>query len=314
MKNIWHLLLISVFFILVLSACGETASEKSNTEQISSDLQSSKKYISTVLEYQNEASGTDRVSTDTAAIDFSNANDGYVMVQYSGTTEKKIKAIVSGPQDDYTYSVATGKWLALPLSQGNGTYRVSLYENIEGTKYAQVLTAEFEVKLTDEFAPFIRPNVFADYSAAPNSVYKARELTDGKEDNLEKVDLIYDFVTKTLTYDTELAKTVKSGYIPDMDQVLSKGSGICFDYASLMTGMLRASGVPCKLVVGYVGDLYHAWISVWVDGQGWIDNAIYFDGTKWERLDPTLASAEKYKLQVSQFVGDGTNYSAKYYY
>ena len=50
--------------------------------------------------------------------------------------------------------------------------------------------------------------------------------------------------------------------------------------------MLRSLGVPCKLVVGYAGaskPAYHAWISVWTEKTGWIDNAIYFDSTGWHQ-------------------------------
>ena len=32
-----------------------------------------------------------------------------------------------------------------------------------------------------------------------------------------------------------------------------------------MTGMLRSQGIPSKLVVGYAGTAYHAWISVWTE-------------------------------------------------
>jgi len=72
-----------------------------------------------------------------------------------------------------------------------------------------------------------------------------------------------------------------------------------------MTGMLRSQGIPCKLVVGYVGTAYHAWISVWSSDQGWIDGVIYFNGVAWQRMDPTLAST-----------GGNTavNYTVKYIY
>ena len=57
-------------------------------------------------------------------------------------------------------------------------------------------------------------------------------------------------MVNNITYDTELAETVKSGYLPVLDKVLESKKGICFDYAALMTGMLRSQSVPCKLVVG----------------------------------------------------------------
>ena len=125
---------------------------------------------------------------------------------------------------------------------------------------------------------------------------------------------MYDFVVKNLTYDTEKAKTVKSGYLPILDDVLESKTGICFDYASLMTGMLRSQGVPCKLVVGYAGTAYHAWISVYSEETGWVDGAIYFDGTTWQRMDPTFMSSGKGSANIKKFVGDGSNYTQKYLY
>lgn len=104
---------------------------------------------------------------------------------------------------------------------------------------------------------------------------------------------VYDFVIQNITYDKQLAATVQSGYLPVLDSVLEKKTGICFDYAALMTGMLRSQGVPCKLVVGYAGTAYHAWISVWSEKDGWIDGVVYFDGTSWQRMDPTFAANGK---------------------
>jgi transglutaminase-like putative cysteine protease len=153
-----------------------------------------------------------------------------------------------------------------------------------------------------------------DYSSAPKTVAKAAELTAGKTDPLEKVQAVYEYVVKNITYDKKLAASVQSGYLPVLDSVLAKKTGICFDYASLMTGMLRSQGVPCKLVVGYAGTAYHSWISVWSDETGWIDAAIYFDGTAWHRMDPTFASSGKQSESIMKYIGDGSNYTVKYLY
>lgn len=134
---------------------------------------------------------------------------------------------------------------------------------------------------------------------------------------MEKVEKVYSFVVGNLTYDRELARNVKSGYLPDLDQVLAKGKGICFDYAALMTAMLRCQGIPCKLVTGYVGTenpAYHAWISVWSEETGWVDGAIYFDGSAWQRMDPTFASTGGSSEAMIEYIGDGNNYAVKYFY
>ena len=81
-----------------------------------------------------------------------------------------------------------------------------------------------------------------------------------------------------------------------------------------MTGMLRSQGVPCKLVVGYAGESYHAWINVWSEESGWMDAAIYFDGHSWQRMDPTFASTGKSSEKIMKFIGDGENYNPMYFY
>ena len=91
-------------------------------------------------------------------------------------------------------------------------------------------------------------------------------------------------------------------------------TGICFDYAALMAAMLRSQGVPVKLVVGYTGNVYHAWLNVWSEKDGWVDNLIYFDGKVWKLMDPTFASSGKQSASIMQYIGDGANYTAKYLY
>ena len=160
----------------------------------------------------------------------------------------------------------------------------------------------------------LRPSQYVDYGVAPNAVAKAEELTKDKTDTLAKVTAVYEFVVKNLTYDKQMAATVQSGYLPVLDTVLAKKSGICFDYAALMTGMLRSQGIPCKLVVGYAGTAYHAWISVWSEETGWVEGVVYFNGTTWQRMDPTFASTGKQSEAVMRYIGDGTNYTVKYLY
>ena len=249
-----------------------------------------------------------------ATIDYSNTKDGYVMVQFTDTTTKKLKVQVAGPTTTYTYDLPASGWTTYPLSDGNGDYKVTVLENTSGNKYAVLLSVSFKVTLADEFAPFIRPNQYVDYGGAAKTVEKAEELAGKLEDPLKKVEEIYKFVVNTLTYDKEKAATVKSGYLPVLDDVMEAKKGICFDYAALMTGMLRSQGVPCKLVVGYAGTAYHAWISVWTKETGWVDGVIYFDGTAWQRMDPTFASSGKGSEAIMKYIGDGKNYTTKYLY
>ena len=265
------------------------------------------------------ASGTRVEKSGQAVVDYSNTQDGYVMVKCSSS--KRMKVRVLGPsyavnETKYTYDLSSGVWTTLPLSDGNGAYKVVVYEETtpNSSKYATVLTASFSVTLKDEFAPFLRPNQYVNYENSTNTLALAAELCDGVTDPLQKVSVVYNYVVKNLTYDKAKASSVKSGYLPVLDNVLAEKKGICFDYAALMVGMLRSQNVPCKLVVGYAGKAYHAWVSVWTEEAGWVDGAIYFDGTTWQRMDPTFISSGKNSADIQKYVGNGSNYNTMYLY
>ena len=247
-----------------------------------------------------------------ACIDYSNTDDGYVMIRYTGESQQRLKVQVKGPASTYTYNLPQGQWEAFPLSDENGQYQVTVYINVVDSKYAVLLSEMIEVDMEDEFEPFLRSNQYVNFDAAPNTVAQAVALAGGMANPLDKVSAVYHYVTGTISYDTALAATVTSGYLPQLDSVLARKSGICFDYAALMTGMLRSQGVPTKLVVGYAGSAYHAWINVWSESTGWVDGVIYFDGTSWKRMDPTFAASGG--AGILDYIGDGTNYSAKYFY
>ena len=70
---------------------------------------------------------------------------------------------------------------------------------------------------------------------------------------------------------------------------------------------------PTKLEVGYSGEAYHAWISVYLHEVGWVDNIIEFDGKDWSLMDPTLAASNS-ASSVKKYIGDGSNYTVKYSY
>lgn len=274
-------------------------------------LQEPPKPASVVL--MPEASGLLEQRCEEAVIDYSHTENGYVMVRYTAQTDKRLKVLVKGPGITYAYDLPVDEWTTFPLSDGNGAYTVGIYSNVTGNKYAVVMTAEITAEMSDEFAPFLRPNQYVNYTVAPETVALGANLCVGLEHPLEKVAAVYDHVIHHFSYDNEKAKTVTSGYLPELDSVLAEQKGICFDYAALMTAMLRSQEVPCKLVVGYAGSTYHAWISVWTEENGWIDGAIFFDGHAWKRMDPTFASSGEGDPEIMEFIQNGT-YTAHYLY
>ena len=262
------------------------------------------------------APGTAVAQNEYAAIDYSNAQDGYVMIAWLVGGSEKIKVQTTGPSGTtYTYNLSsTGAYETFPLSDGSGSYSVLVLRNTTGTKYAVMHTATVEAQLTDEFAPFLHPNQYVNYSDASQCVALAKTLVADTTDEVGRVGAIYHWVVENIRYDKALASSVESGYLPNLDAVLQKKSGICFDYAALMTAMLRSQDIPTKLVVGYTGNVYHAWINVYSKENGWIDGVISFDGKSWKLMDPTFASTGNSSDEILQYIGNGSNYDAQYLY
>ena len=248
-------------------------------------------------------------------LDASNTKEGYLMVQYSGTNPKIKVQITKANGVTYTYDLNARKaYEVFPLSEGDGTYTIKVFENISGTKYSQAFSKAVEVKLTNGFLPFLYPNQYVNFGTGSTTVAKGLEVTKGADTQLKKVEKIYSYVVTNMTYDKEKAATVKSGYLPEVDRILAMKKGICFDYAAVMATMLRSQNIPAKLVVGYAGQAYHAWINVYTKETGWVDAMIYFDGDKWHMMDPTFASSAKKSKEIMKYIGDGKNYTSKYTY
>jgi hypothetical protein len=253
-------------------------------------------------------------SNDKASIDASNAAEGYVMLKYTGGKNVPIKVqITKKGGEDYTYNLKSdGTVEVFPFSVGDGDYTINIFENISGSKYALAFGKTINVKLRDSFLPFMYPNQYVNFSAGSEAVKQAASLVSGKSTDLEKLDAVYQYVVKNFTYDKVLAKNAPTGYVPNVDAVLKSKKGICFDYAAVMSAMLRSQNIPCKLVIGYAGTAYHAWVNVFIENIGWIDKAIYFDGDKFSLMDPTFASSSKSSPDIYKFIGDGSNYKVKY--
>lgn len=273
-------------------------------------------FAATIPSKADPKSNVTVLSNDKATVDISNLSEGYVMVKYTGEKDVRIKLQIMKETDStYTYNLNNdGEYETFPLVEGDGTYDFRVYENTRGTKYATILSKSVDLTLRNEFLPFLYPNQHVNYSEKSTVCDKAAQLCKDKKNSLNKLDAVYDYVVGNLTYDYDKAKTVKSGYLPDIDAILKSKKGICFDYAAVMTAMLRSQDIPCQLVVGYAGEIYHAWINVFIVGTGWIDHAIYFDGTSWKRMDPTFASSANSSDEILEYIGNGTNYTQKYIY
>lgn len=264
-----------------------------------------------------EASGTITYGNEATTIDASHLDQGYIMANYTGTCPK-VKLQIVGPNSyKCTFNLNTAEFQAFPLTAGDGSYSVTVYENVIENEYVVCYAANLNVSMPDPFSPYLSPSYYVSYSAGTYAVELAAELCEPAASDLDCVSLIYNYVIENISYDYDKAEQITSGalatYIADIDGTLSSGKGICLDYAALMACMLRSQRIPTRMEVGYASTAYHAWISVYITDIGWVNGIVEFDGNSWSLMDPTFAVSSS-EEELREFIGDGSNYSVKYIY
>lgn len=322
-KNGFFILLLTLLFLcLPLSACdsgdrpalADSAQDPPQTDEKElspgSVAEASGVRSSTPVVLTGSADGTVTYGNASVTIDASHTADGYLMISYTGSNPKVKLQITGEDETTYTYNLHGG-YETFPLTSGNGTYRIGIFENIEGTSYSTLFTQDLVADISNEFGPYLYANQYVNFTADSATVAKGAELAASAADDLAVIECVYNYIITNFTYDYDKAANVESGYLPDVDTILASGTGICFDYAAVMAAMLRTQRIPTRLEVGYVGDVYHAWISTYIHGQGWINGIIHFDGNTWELMDPTFASTSS---SPKDFLTDRSDYLTKYVY
>ena len=312
-KGKFILLPILLCMSLVFCSCGAENKQSggdSATKQSESSQDTKGSRDNTPVVLTGQADGTVTYGSEGVTIDASHISEGYIMVSYTGTNEK-VKLQITGPDEVvYTYDLH-GDYETFPLTAGSGSYTVGVFENIEGTSYSTLFTQTIDVKIDDEFGPYLYANQYVNFNGDSKVVEKAEELSKPCNDDLEVIEQVYNYMISNFTYDYDKAESVQSGYLPDVDEVFEAQTGICFDYAAIMAAMLRSQRIPTRLEVGYAGDVYHAWISTYIEEQGWVNGIIQFDGKNWELMDPTFASTSS---KPEDFITNTDEYITKFVY
>lgn len=132
----------------------------------------------------------------------------------------------------------------------------------------------------------------------------ARELRDSVDSDAAFVDAVLDWFNRE-----PYVYTLRPGRLASRDSIdqfmFQTRRGFCEHYASAFVFMMRAAGVPARVVAGYQGGEInpvnktvivhqfdaHAWAEVWLQGEGWV------------RADPTAAVApQRIEMGLEQAV------------
>ena len=289
---------IILIFVFLLSASGCSSSgTKSEEPPVYSPLQ--------VL--VPEAPGKEILGSSPLTLDISNITQGYLTAVSDSQDQKMNVQLTDENGTVYSYFISPGESAVIPFSSGSGNYQICCYQQIDGTQYAALFANTLEVSLENEFLPFLYPNQYVNFSPESEASKLALSMVSEDTSDVDALQAIYDYVTENLTYDYDLADTVESGYLPDVDATLESKKGICFDYAALTAAMLRSRDIPCKLQIGYSGTVKHAWVSVYIRSKGWVDKAVEFSGDSWSRMDPTFDSNSDDEETIQQYIRNDDN-------
>jgi len=230
---------------------------------------------------------------DEAHVDYSNASDGYITAKYIGDTSRKSKLLIScGGQGQNFTLVPTLK--VFPLCFGNGVYQIKVMQQVNGTKYRQVLAFSHTVVMPNPLSPWLYPNTYTDFNQDSKCVAVASEICANTSTDAEKFAIIYQWIIDNIDYDMALAERVRveTWWLPNPDEVVVTGKSICWGYASLLAAMCRSQSIPCKIVVGRVkGGVKHAWNETYI-GSMWRRTDITFDDMSGWRANQSFTDAD----------------------
>ena len=91
--------------------------------------------------------------------------------------------------------------------------------------------------------------------------------------------------------------TLSPGVLPKDDPLdfflFSSHRGFCEHYAAAFTTLMRAAGLPARIVIGYQGGEYNSWGGHYLirqsDAHAWSE--VWVDNKRWQREDPTAVVA-----------------------
>lgn len=234
-------------------------------------------------------------------LDKSRLEQGVISINDKGAkfiSPKPLKVMISKDGEKYSYDVNENN--NFPLQGGDGEYRIDVLEKVSGKMYKVLSREEVQVVMPDKHAVYLQSIQLIHWDESMEPVKRAAELTAKAKSDQEKLTAIYKDVVNRVSYDYEKARTVKSAYIPSIEESYASRQGICYDYASLTAAMLRSVGIPAKLVMGYKADLqeYHAWNEVYLEESGqWVTIDTTYDAMQARNKVPGVMVKEEREYQ-----------------
>jgi transglutaminase-like putative cysteine protease len=162
---------------------------------------------------------------------------------------------------------------------------VSRPVDVMATSYTHVQSSEPLSNLSRRRDTRLPPN------RNPRTVRLAQTLRGEHPDEMDYVRAVLDMFTRQQFYYTltppKLADDSVDKFLFDTKR------GFCGHYASAFATLMRAAGIPARVVTGYQGGTFNRFADYWIlrqsDAHAWTE--VWIEGSGWLRIDPTSAIA-----------------------
>jgi len=226
--------------------------------------------------------------------------DGFLWSRHPAQNRKKHnnKIVYETGKTEYTVTLEPHNqpWLFaldMPTSTPQDTYISSDYQLLARQNVRQVKRYQL-TSYTNYRIPFINEkeraiNLELPAGVNPRSVALGKKWRQQFSNDNKLVAYAYSFFASQPYFYTRQPPAMLDN---PLDQFLfDNKEGFCEHYATAFVYLMRAAGIPARVVTGYqgvekneIGDYYvvrqsnaHAWAEVWLDNEGWL------------RVDPTTA-------------------------
>jgi len=125
----------------------------------------------------------------------------------------------------------------------------------------------------------------------PRTAELAQTLRGAHPDDMDYVRAVLNLFTEQEFYYTLTPPRLADDSVDKF--LFDTKRGFCEHYASAFAVLMRAAGIPARVVTGYQGGTFNRFADYWIvrqsDAHAW--NEVWIEGRGWLRIDPTSAIA-----------------------
>jgi transglutaminase-like putative cysteine protease len=168
---------------------------------------------------------------------------------------------------------------------------------------ADILVVSYgQVRTSDTLSPAMRRrDTRLPPGRNPLSILLAQQLRSAHPDDMDFARAVLDLFRRQPFFYTLRPPPLAKDSVDEF--LFETRRGFCGHYASAFATLMRAAGIPARVVTGYQGGTFNPYADYWIlrqsDAHAW--NEIWIEGRGWVRIDPTSAIApERVERDLSE--------------